>query len=224
MATYTIKPGDYVAKIAFLHGFRSYQTIYDDPANADFRSKRPNPDVLFPGETLIIPDKQDHDEAADTGKKHTFFARPRTPVKLRLIVKGHDFTPLADKRYTLTLGRETIGEDGKARTGKDGLIEHDIDPSITQARLKVFLDDSDPDRGPAWKLLIGDLDPITEISGVKGRLNNLGFDCGQVNGTFDDPLRKALAAFREAMSIPAPADDSAVDDPTRDRLQKEHDS
>jgi hypothetical protein len=224
MATYTIQPGDYVALVAFKHGFRSYLTIYEDGANAGFRAKRPNPDVLYPGDELVIPDPMPRNEPADTGKRHTFYAIPKTKVKLRLIVKNHECTPLADKRYTLRVGREVIGEGGDERTGKDGLIEHEISPSITQAELKVFLDDT-TQNGPSWKLAIGHLNPISEVSGVKGRLNNLGFDCGTVNEVIDEPTVKALKAFREAMGISvAPADEGTIDEPTRARLQKEHDS
>jgi hypothetical protein len=224
MATYTIQPGDYVAMVAFKHGFRSYLTIYDDGANAAFRAKRRNPDVLLPGDELVIPDPMPRHEPADTGKRHTFYAIPKTKVMLRLIVKDHEFTPLADKRFTLRIGRQVIGEAGDKRTGKDGLIEHEISPSITQAELKVFLDDATPN-GPSWKLAIGHLNPISEVSGVKGRLNNLGFECGAINEVVDDPTVKALRAFREAMGIVvAPADEGKIDTPTRNRLQKEHDS
>ncbi|WP_170303843.1 LysM peptidoglycan-binding domain-containing protein [Reyranella soli] len=53
--TYTVKQGDNLSSIARKHGLPSWQTIYNDPANASFRAKRPNPNLIFPGDVLVIP-------------------------------------------------------------------------------------------------------------------------------------------------------------------------
>jgi hypothetical protein len=53
--TYTVKPGDNLSLIASRHGLKSWQQIYNDPANASFRLKRPNPNLIFPGDVLVIP-------------------------------------------------------------------------------------------------------------------------------------------------------------------------
>lgn len=55
--SYTVKPGDNLSKIAVKHGFNNYREIYDHPSNAAFRAKRPNPNFIFPGDVIIIPDK-----------------------------------------------------------------------------------------------------------------------------------------------------------------------
>ena len=53
---YTIKSGDTLSAIAKRNGFASWQEIYFHPDNAAFRKKRPNPDRIFPGDVLMIPD------------------------------------------------------------------------------------------------------------------------------------------------------------------------
>jgi hypothetical protein len=53
---YEIKSGDTLTLIAKLHGLKSWREIYDLPENAAFRKKRPNPDRIFPGDVVMIPD------------------------------------------------------------------------------------------------------------------------------------------------------------------------
>src|SRR4051812_7675574 len=55
---YTIQPGDTLTKIATRHGFSSWREIYNHPDNIAFRAKRPNPDRIFPGDIINIPNKQ----------------------------------------------------------------------------------------------------------------------------------------------------------------------
>ena len=54
---YEVQPGDTLSKIASKHGFSDYREIYDHPSNALFRAKRPNPNLIFAGDIIVIPDK-----------------------------------------------------------------------------------------------------------------------------------------------------------------------
>lgn len=65
---YTIRPGDTLSKIASSHGFNDYRHIYNHPSNANFRAKRPNPNLIYPGDVIVIPDK--------AGKPPTQFTPP----------------------------------------------------------------------------------------------------------------------------------------------------
>jgi len=51
-----VKSGDTLSGIAKKHGFSSWKDIYHAPENAAFRKKRPNPDKIFPGDVVVIPD------------------------------------------------------------------------------------------------------------------------------------------------------------------------
>jgi hypothetical protein len=55
---YTVVSGDTLTGIAKKHGFADWRTIYNHPSNAPFKAKRPNPDKIFPGDVLVIPDTQ----------------------------------------------------------------------------------------------------------------------------------------------------------------------
>jgi hypothetical protein len=55
MATpYTVKSGDTLSAIASRHGMR-WQDLYNHPDNAAFRAKRPNPNLIYPGDVIMIP-------------------------------------------------------------------------------------------------------------------------------------------------------------------------
>lgn len=51
---YTVKSGDWMAKIAEEHG-TSVSAIWNHPDNAGHRAKRGSPDVLYPGDVLVVP-------------------------------------------------------------------------------------------------------------------------------------------------------------------------
>lgn len=54
--TYTVTDGDTMSQIAVDHGFSDWRVIWDDPANAGLRAQRPDPDKIFPGDQVFIPD------------------------------------------------------------------------------------------------------------------------------------------------------------------------
>lgn len=52
---YVVKPGDTLIKIALAYHLPSYKNIYEDPENKTFKAKHPNPNLIFPGDVLMIP-------------------------------------------------------------------------------------------------------------------------------------------------------------------------
>jgi LysM domain len=55
--SYIVNIGDSLSSIARRHGIKSWRELYNHPDNAGLRSKRPNPNVIFPGDVVIIPQK-----------------------------------------------------------------------------------------------------------------------------------------------------------------------
>jgi nucleoid-associated protein YgaU len=53
---HTVVQGEYLSKIARSYGFSDYRTIWEHPKNAALKQARQNPNVLFPGDRLFIPD------------------------------------------------------------------------------------------------------------------------------------------------------------------------
>ena len=54
--------GDTTTKLAFEHGLFP-DTLWNHPDNEDLRSKRDDPNVLYPGDKIFIPDIELRDEA-----------------------------------------------------------------------------------------------------------------------------------------------------------------
>ena len=51
---YTVKSGDSLSAIAAKFGLPSWQALYNDPLNAAFKAYHPNPDLIDPGDILVI--------------------------------------------------------------------------------------------------------------------------------------------------------------------------
>jgi hypothetical protein len=67
---YTIQAGDTLSKIAKGAGLPDWKTVYNDPKNDQFRKKRPDPDKIYPGDSIWIPGAV----KTVTGKKTVFVA------------------------------------------------------------------------------------------------------------------------------------------------------
>lgn len=213
--SHQVSKGECLSSIAAKHGFVDYRTIYDHADNAEFRKKRPNPNVIYPRDVIQIPDRKIKTVACATGQTHTFVVT-RPKVMLRIKLADDEGNAFADKRYQLKVGSFTL--DG--RTGSDGLIEQPIPADAAHGELVFWLDDDDhTSEGLSFPLELGDLDPPEEVSGAQARLLNLGFDCGGVTGTLDEPTCVALRAFQAASGLEATG---ALDAATSAKLRQQH--
>jgi hypothetical protein len=57
MPTHIVRNGENLTVIANKYRYSEWKTIYNHPQNAEFRRKRPNPNVIVPGDVIYIPDK-----------------------------------------------------------------------------------------------------------------------------------------------------------------------
>jgi hypothetical protein len=179
---HVVKQGEHLARIAELYGFLP-DTIWNDPANAELKKKRTNPNVLKEGDVITIPERKAKDVSGDTTKLHKF--RMSTPtLKLRIVVEDWTFKPVKDSDYTLEIG----GIIEKKKTSGEGLIERDIPASSELGTLWVADED--------LPVKVGHLDPEDELSGQKARLNNLGYDAGPPDDPIEDLTDNSPAALR----------------------------
>jgi N-acetylmuramoyl-L-alanine amidase len=214
-STYTVTQGDCLANIAKSFGFLDYRRIYDHPKNAEFRRKRPNPNLIFPGDRLYIPDRDDTTLTCETGRSHRFRAS-NAGVFLRVALKDATGTPYANKQYTVLVGSELRN----GRTDGEGRVIEPIAPDTSEARLTLWLGENPSAGFFAWTLRLGNLDPAETITGAQARLNNLGFPCGKVDGIIGPKTRGALRRFQKAAKLTQSA---ALDAATIARLKSLHD-
>jgi len=176
--TYTVAQGDHLSKIARSFGFASHLTIWDAPENKQLKDKRKNPNILFPGDRLFIPDKDTKEEHRSTDQRHSFQTKTEK-LMLRIALKDLRNHPLRGNECILSLEADPK----KLTTNADGIIEQEItDPK--RATKGLLLDQGKPNDKLRTErripLKIGDLDPETKVSGQIARLNNLGYNAGEV--------------------------------------------
>jgi N-acetylmuramoyl-L-alanine amidase len=183
---YTVQQGDHVTRLAERFGFRDYSTIWMDSNNDDLRAQRPDPNVLYPGDVLYIPDKQDRAEDRPTDQSHVFVVK-RTKIKLRIKLRDFDHLPLAGCNCELTVD----GVPYAVTSDDDGLIQQEIPKPAHEAGLKLT------DLGLEYPVKIGDLDPVETDTGWQQRLINMGYYWGGLDDAPDDErMGYALEEFQ----------------------------
>jgi hypothetical protein len=209
-----VRQGECLSSIAELYGFSDWRVIYNDAQNADFRKKRPNPNLIYPGDELYIPDLREKDVDCPTDKR-TKFVLHRQPTYLNVRLQDVTKQPITNARYQLILSDLKL----EGTTDGDGWIKAKIPARAEDGLLKLWPCPSDPDTMIEWPLKLGHLDPLETTSGVKARLNNLGYDCGEVNEDQDESYDAAVRQFQEDNGLVV---DGIVGPQTRGKLQQDH--
>ena len=246
-----VQEGECVSSIAKDTG-HFWETIWDDPGNADLKQTRGDPNVLLPGDLVTIPELQPKEETGETEQLHRF-RRKGEPAMLRLQLlqeaeeeeeeeqestedsqqaadgqssdvdsyAGGDPTlepeqgedrPRANVPYTLIID----GEQHTGQTDDDGRIEVPIPGNARGGRLIL---NPGTDEEETIPLNLGHTSPISEICGVKERLANLGFPCGQTDDEETAELEAAVRAFQRKHGL---EETGQADQTTRDRLRELH--
>jgi hypothetical protein len=211
MTVHQVEQGDCMSSIAARYGLTDWHDVYDHPDNAELKDKRPNPNILAPGDEVVVPDLPRRWIRCGTEKNHRFVV-PVPRAKLRIVIRSQTGEALADRRFVVRVGGRTI----EGKTSSVGLIDEPIPALATSARLQVWCRDDDPDDPDPTldrELLLGHLDPIDTVPGVQGRLFHLGYYC-EVTGEIDAATIAAARSFRAAAGLPAVEvpDDSEDDD------------
>ena len=72
MYIYKVEQGENLSRIAKKYGFTDAMAIYSHAKNAALRYKRPDPNLLYPGDIVNIPEKKKSGAIVKTGSKHKF--------------------------------------------------------------------------------------------------------------------------------------------------------
>lgn len=204
MSNYVIKDGDCVINLAEKNGL-SPDTIWDHPQNTALRETRTDKNVLLPGDILFIPERQEKSEDGSTNQRHRF-RKMGTPARLRLqLMNGED--PISNEDYILLVD----GNFFEGTTDADGRIEQIIPPNSAQVKLRIGQNFDE------YHINLGHIDPPDYVSGVQGRLKNLGFYRGPVDGELGAQTEAALRRFQHKYDLDV---SGVLDDQTCRRLQE----
>ena len=240
---YQVKPGDCILTIAYANKL-PWEKIWDHPNNAALKKKRKNPNLLHEGDRLYVPDIELGDCPVATGAVHRIVVkRPVAKLRLRVVfdpgakptAERPPDRPSPDRRnvvredpppdtaeradeprkamgYRLTVDGVTTEGD----TDADGFIEREIPLNATSGRLVLAPGTPHETEVP---LNLGHLNPIDEISGVKQRLKNMCFDCGDQTNEVTPDLEAAVRAFQLKHGLPP---SGQINDATRAGILKAH--
>jgi len=210
-----VRQGDCLHSIAAQYGFSSWKPIYEHADNAALRQRRPNPDLLHPGDAVVIPDRVAKYVERATNARHVLRVK-RPPVALRVYLRDEEGEPLARTRYVV----RAKGIEQAGRTDADGLVEQTVPADLASVELLVWLDDDGSDQPDLeYTLMLGHLDPIETFTGVRERLYNLGYPCGDAEEG-SDAIRDAVRAFRRDHGL---AEGDEIDAEFHSRLRAVHD-
>lgn len=185
--------------------------VWNHPKNADLRQRRENPNVLYPGEVLFIPDTPSPSRDISAGTLNSYTAEvPLTQLSL----KG------PPRAVYVVSGFEPSLE---GTSGDDGLIAFEV--PVTQKELTVTY----PELGIAYPIRVAHLNPVEEPSGLHARLDNLGYGRSPMADLVDmmmglaDPdehrYQRAIEQFRMDHK---PAEEGDSDKSLRDKLRALH--
>lgn len=180
---HVVKQGEYLALIAAKYGLDSYKSIWDYPENSELKSKRKNPNILYPDDELFIPEKNPKQESIDTDQRHRFRAHGYVN-KLCLLIKDAEQQPVANTDCQLTVESNSF----QLTTDSEGKIETQIPTTATSGKIDI--------QNVSIPISIGHLDPLDKPSGWQARLNNLGYIVGIPDPADEQQILCAVEEFQ----------------------------
>lgn len=234
---YKVQPGDCLSRIAHGNGL-TWQVLWDDPENSALREKRKNPNILYPGDIVYIPDLRPNHQDSSSELRHRFRLK-HAPAKMKIqlverdwgqaivpppngdaLYEDPDFQPVAGTstpRANLPFTLAVVGKLMSGQTDSDGFLECYIPPDAQEGRLTLNPGAANEE---AITLQIGGMDPMSEVPGQKKRLSNLGFHCDAGDDATPE-FQAALSLFQEFAGCQITGD---ADDATQSALQHRHGS
>lgn len=237
---YEIVQGDCIDSIALRCGFFP-DTLWNHGSNAELKRLRKDPNVLFPGDKLFIPDIQIREVDKPVEKKHKFrrkgipaklhlrFLKPKDPPPPKEEPEGagdesnyvdpdpaadakQEMEPIANAAFRLDVDGTEIT---KGQTDGDGRVKISIPPDAVSG-LFTFYPGTPKER--VIPLSLGEMDPVETIIGARKRLSNLGYPCTIVNELTPE-LKDALASFQRDNGLKAKGE---LNDETKAKLKEKH--
>jgi hypothetical protein len=198
---YVVRQGDYLDKLAHLYGFRADE-VWQHDANRALRERRPSPSLLAPGDVLHVP-IDPSERGVEVYPKQANRYRARTPlVEVTVVLRDEAGEPSCVGEAFAAFVR---GERVEGVVAEGGRVRLSV--PVTESEVTVVLERL----GVVMPVRVGHLDPLDEASGVRHRLDHLGYDTSD--------LDEATRAFQRAHELEPTG---VVDEATRRALRRGH--
>lgn len=187
MKPYVVIQGDHLAKIAFNLGVDPDET-WNHPHNTELRARR-EPNLLAPGDILYVPTSRRQGLAFSQGATNRYRATVTlAPLRIAFQAAGK---AIADEPFEVRgLGSPLTGTTDGAGVLCIEVPVHVREIDIHFTRLDLV-----------FPVLIGDMDPVDELSGIRKRLEQLGYYRGFETIETDVRDRLAIESFQRRSGI-----------------------
>jgi hypothetical protein len=213
----TVQRVDHLPKIGAENGFLDIDPIWNDPDNAELKALRKDPCILAEGDVVFLPEKVEEKklEPVPTDLKHRFLLKGKRP-QLRIVLKSTSDKPISGLEVELSVG--TPPE--RLITDASGLLAKTIARTSTEGQLQFKLET--PEVEINAPLFIGGLQPVHTIVGISLRLNNLGYNVGEVDNSDSEFSRRFKSAVEEFQCDHELTVDGIPGPKTQKELEKQH--
>lgn len=209
---YVIQQGDYLAKLAFRLGFDA-NAVWNAPENRALRDLRPSSDLLQPGDILQVPPPSPAGPSLTSGTSNEYAAEVPT-VDVALLMQDPEGTILKDEPCEIAgLAAGAGGSPTPETTDGEGVLALKV--PVTLREIEVHL----PRLNVTLHVLVGDMDPENERSGVQKRLQNMGYGYFDPDVDPDEALAGAVRAFQASNGLEP---SGQVDDATRKAIRESY--
>jgi hypothetical protein len=191
--------GESLASIAKHYGFRSEDVIYNHSNNSDFKKLRPNPDIIHVGDEIFIPEINPAKYQVELNKKTTFI-RKHPKENLSLLLNFEEDEDAQGAGIDAILIVDEI--EYSSKSDADGLVEWKLPKTpIRTGMVKLFLEPDQNEATHAFEVKLGDLNPVSENTGIQARLNGLGFHCGKIDSKIKNKSEEAIRKFQKVNDL-----------------------
>ena len=187
-----VTSGEWISKIAAIYGFADWKQIWNAPENADLRIQRSDPNVIYPGDQVYVPQRKLREESCSSDKRHNFVLGKN---KKRLKIKLENAVGVPRTNIPCMLVIDTKEYKG-LKTDSKGMIDVLISDTAEGGWLFVG-----GDQRERYQVRLGHLDPIDMVKGYQQRLHNLGHYKVRVAGITGPFTNLAIRAFQERENL-----------------------
>ncbi len=211
MIKHVVAPGQTAEGIIWSYTLDDYKAVWMNGDNAKLRDARPDPNLLMPGDTIVIPEPKPKTYSLATGKNHRIVLKvPKKELRLRILL--HKDEPLAGAGYRLSVDGEKNPRQGT--TDGDGLLKEVVRCDRAGALLEID--------GRKFRLRFSYLCPFPaapeeSVAGVSSRLACLGYEAGGASRP-SPALQGALSLYQRDAEIDHTGE---LDSATRDQLAED---
>jgi hypothetical protein len=207
MPEYEVKQNEDIVSIVFREcGTTDITTVISHQDNQKLLCTR-TAEILCPGDKLWLPEIG-AGIPLSVKKGRGYIIKPRGGLrKIAIRIESKNKQPIKNTPYKLTVGGRIL----EGSTDGNGILKQQVPLTATKGRLDIG--------NFSFKLELAALDPIQTLTGIQGRLANLGYYRGAIDGEIGPVTKRAIMRFQSDSKITV---DGRVGPETRKKLLERH--